>query len=53
MATLEVRRFDEPDELNALPLLTEQVVVAGRRRLYRLVDGADDAFSAKRVDSDG
>jgi hypothetical protein len=27
MATLEVKRFDEPDERNALPLLMEQIVI--------------------------
>jgi class 3 adenylate cyclase len=37
MATLEVKRFDEPDELNRLPLLTEQIVVLGEVYVARQV----------------
>ena len=37
MAGLEVKRFDEPDELNTLPLLTEEVVTLGEVYLARTV----------------
>jgi class 3 adenylate cyclase len=37
VAILEVKRFDEPDERNALPFLTEQVVVLGEVYVARTV----------------
>jgi class 3 adenylate cyclase len=37
VAILEVKRFDEPDELNALPLLMEEVVILGEVYVARTV----------------
>jgi class 3 adenylate cyclase len=37
MAILDVRRFDEPDEVNTLPLLREEVVVLGEVHVARTV----------------
>ena len=37
MGGLESKRFDEPDEFNVLPLLTEQVVILGEVYLARTV----------------
>jgi hypothetical protein len=37
MAKLQSKRFDEPDELVTLPLLTEQVVLLGEVHVARTV----------------
>ena len=37
MARLQSKRFDEPDDLVALPLVTEQVVLLGEVHIARIV----------------